>query len=168
MDAIWEKHGDLIATRGDREKHIRKTYLNENPRCLGGRAVGIEGQSGSNNFGEKKNHLIKGYWKYLTKNIKASERNNPVFIMAACALDLRLENDLKSTFAVTPVREIHDYDLLFSTWWSQTQRTQPRKNSWIAVKLLAIQMHPIHSKHTHSISSLFYFKTGADDRYDRY
>ena len=56
MDAIWEKHGDLIATGGDREKHIRKTHLNENPRCLGGRAIGKEGQSGNNNFGEKKNH----------------------------------------------------------------------------------------------------------------
>ena len=62
MDAIWEKHGDLIATGGDREDNIRKTYLNENPRRLGERAVGIEGQSCSNNFEEKKNHLIKGYW----------------------------------------------------------------------------------------------------------
>ena len=112
MEAIWEKHSDLIATGGDREDYIRNTYLNENPRQLGGRAVGRKGQSGSNNFGEKKNHLIESYWKYLTKNIKASQGDNPAFMIVACALDLRLGNDLKSTFAVIPVCETHDYDLL--------------------------------------------------------
>ena len=32
--------------------------------------------------------------------------------MAACALDLRLTNDLEDTFATKPVREKTDYDLL--------------------------------------------------------
>ena len=49
---------------------------------------------------------------FFTKNIKVSEKNNPVFIMAACALDLRLTNDLEDTFTATPVREKNDYDLL--------------------------------------------------------
>ena len=49
---------------------------------------------------------------FLTKNIKVSEKNNPVFILAACALDLCLTNDLEDTFAATPVREKNDYDLL--------------------------------------------------------
>jgi len=112
IETIWERHGSLIATGGNREKHIRNTYLHKDPRRLGGRAVGLPGQSGSNNHGEKKNRDVKGYLHFLTKNIKVSERNNPVFIMAACALDLRLTNDLEDTFATKPVREKTDYDLL--------------------------------------------------------
>ena len=112
IEAIWEKHGPLIATGGPREKHIRDTYLNKNPLRLGGRAVGLPGQSGSNNYGEKKNDTIKGLFRFVTKNIRVEERNNPLFIVAACALELRLENDLESTFAVKPAREVNDYDLL--------------------------------------------------------
>ena len=56
--------------------------------------------------------MIKGYLNFLTKNIKASEKNNPVFILAACALDLCLTNDLEDTFVATPVREKNNYDLL--------------------------------------------------------
>ena len=56
--------------------------------------------------------MIKGYLNFLTKNIKVSEKNNPVFILAACKLDLRLTNDLEDTFAATSVRKKNDYDLL--------------------------------------------------------
>ena len=115
MKAFWDKHGELIATGGDRENHIRSTYLHEDPRRLGGRAVGLPGQSGSNNHGERKNLSIKDSWKVITNNIRLSERENPIFILAACAIDLRLTNDLEASFLVKPVRDTADYDLLRHT-----------------------------------------------------
>ena len=111
IEAIWEKHGPQIATGGPREKHIRDTYLNKNPLRLGGQAVGLPGQSGSNNYGEKKNDTIKGLFRFVTKNIRVEERTKPLFIIAACALELRLENDLESIFAVKPAHEFNDYNI---------------------------------------------------------
>ena len=99
IDAVWDRHGKLINKLGERRvEHIKKTYLNHDPHRLGGRAVGLPGQSGSNNSGEKKNHIIKDYLKTITRFVPNDERKNIVFAIAACGLDLYLEDDLETTF----------------------------------------------------------------------
>ena len=108
---MWEKHGDLIATGGKREEHLRKEYLSHDPCCLGGRAVGLPGQSGSNNSGEKRNHLIKGYLKHITNNLISEEKANIIYVVAACAMDLMAQHPIKK-FAVKPIVELGDYNML--------------------------------------------------------
>lgn len=113
IDAVWDRHGKLINKLGERRvEHIKKTYLNHDPHRLGGRAVGLPGQSGSNNSGEKKNHIIKDYLKTITRFVPNDERKNIVFAIAACGLDLYLEDDLETTFVSKPRRLKNDYDFL--------------------------------------------------------
>lgn len=116
IDAVWERHGDLIGKLGEtRVQHIKKTYLNHDPRHLGGRAAGLPGQSGSNNSGEKKNNTIKDYLKTITRFVSGDERKNVMFVMGACALDLYLEDDVATSFACKPVPQLDDYNLLRHT-----------------------------------------------------
>jgi len=112
IDLLWERHGHLLATGGDREKHIRTTYLNHDPCKLGGQAAGLPGQSGSNNSGEKKNNLVKDALKSITCYLKAGKKHNIIYVLGACAYDLRVEDDLHSVFTVTPARKIDDYNML--------------------------------------------------------
>ena len=112
IDLLWERHGHLLATGGAREKHIRTTYLNHDPCQLGGRAAGLPGQSGSNNSGEKKNNLIKDALTSITRHLKGDEKHNIIYVLAACAHDLRVEDELGLVFAVTPTRSIDDYNML--------------------------------------------------------
>jgi len=113
IDAVWERHGQLIGKLGEtRVEHIKKTYLNHDPCHLGGRAAGLPGQSGSNNSGEKKNHTIKDYLKTITRFVSGDERKNVLFAMGACALDLHLEDDAATSFAFKPSRLLRDYDFL--------------------------------------------------------
>jgi len=68
----WHEH-----RYGDIEKqidHIRKTYFNHDPRCLGGRAAGIPGQTGSNNGGEKRGGIIKTHWRNITRQLSVEAR----------------------------------------------------------------------------------------------
>lgn len=110
IDVLWERHGDLIGKLGEsRVDHIKRTYLNSNPCHLGGRAVGLPGQSGSNNSGEKKNHTIKEFLKTITRFVSADERKNILFVMGACALDLYLEDDVATSFAIKPRPLKNDY-----------------------------------------------------------
>lgn len=108
---MWEKHGHLIATGGKREEHLRNEYLSHDPCCLGGRAVGLPGQSGSNNSGEKRNHLIKGYLKHFTNNLMSEEKANIIYVVAACAMDLTAQHPIQK-FAVQPQVELGDYNIL--------------------------------------------------------
>lgn len=112
IDLLWERHGHLLATGGAREKHIRSTYLNHDPCRLGGRAAGLPGQSGSNNSGEKKNNLVKDALASITRHLKGDEKQNIIYVIAACAHDLRVEDELQSVFAVTPTRSIDEYNML--------------------------------------------------------
>lgn len=113
IDAIWERHGELIGKLEESKvEHVRRTYLNHNPLRLGGRAVGLPGQSGSNNAGEKKNHTIKEFQKTITRFVSTDESKNIVFAMAACALDLHLEDHLETSFVFRPQRLMNDYRFL--------------------------------------------------------
>lgn len=110
---VLDKHGHMINTGCSREKHIKNTYLNtEDPCRLGGRAVGLPGQSGSNNNGERKNRSIKIQLKEQTRNLKAEEKNNPIYVLVACACDLKASPDIQKYFQVIPTRTIPHYHML--------------------------------------------------------
>ena len=110
---VLDKHGHMINTGCSREKHIKNTYLNtEDPCQLGGRAVGLPGQSGSNNNGERKNRSIKIQLKEQTRNLKAEEKNNPIYVLVACACDLKASPDILPNFQVIPTRTIPHYHML--------------------------------------------------------
>ena len=84
----------------------------EDPCRLGGQAAGLPGQSGSNNNGERKNRSIKVHLKQQTRNLKAEEKNNPIYVVAACACDLKAAPDILTKFQVIPTRSIQHYHML--------------------------------------------------------
>jgi len=111
IDLMWERHDERLGTDEKHREHVASTYLSKNPLKLGGRVVGLPGQSGSNNGGEKKGGGIKDRWRRITKRLASDVVKSPVFIVAAIAKDLMMSPDI-SEFAWKPVRSIHDYDLL--------------------------------------------------------
>ena len=108
---MWERHDERLGTDEKHREHVASTYLSKDPLKLGGRVVGLPGQSGSNNGGEKKGGGIKDRWRRITKRLASDVMKSPVFIVAAIAKDLMMSPDI-SDFAWKPVRSIHDYDLL--------------------------------------------------------
>ena len=118
-ELLWEKHDDLLHLRNSKKKtddektkhvnHLKKTYLSHDPCCSGGRAVGIEGQSGSNQGGEKRGGQIKAYHKRITSRLSKEAKKSVIWIVAAVAMDLELDSNL-SEFRTQPERKKDDYD----------------------------------------------------------
>lgn len=118
-DLLWHRHDDKLHLRNstkksDEEKkkhvnHLKKTYLSPDPCCSGGRAVGIEGQSGSNQGGEKRGGQIKAYHKRITGRLSREAKKSVIFIVAAVAMDLELDSNL-SKFRTKPERSKEDYN----------------------------------------------------------
>jgi len=118
-ELLWEKHDELLhlcnsKKKTDEEKkkhvsHLKKTYLSDDPCCSGGRAVGIEGQSGSNQGGEKRGGQIKVYHKRITSRLSKEAKKSVIWIVAAVAMDLELDSNL-SEFRTQPERKIEDYE----------------------------------------------------------
>ena len=112
-DLMWDKHDEKLHLRNSSKKsesdkmkhvaHLRKNYLSPDPCCSGGRAVGIEGQPGSNQGGEKWGGQIKVYHRMITRRFSAEAKKSVIFILAAVAMDLELDANL-SEFAVKPIK----------------------------------------------------------------
>ena len=64
---MWDQHGEVLGSNEDHLSHLHSTYLSKDPCGLGGRAVGIPGQTGSNNGGEKRGELIKEHWRRIVR-----------------------------------------------------------------------------------------------------
>jgi len=120
-DLMWERHDEKLHLRNSSKKsetdkmkhvaHLKKNYLSPDPCCSGGRAVGIEGQPGSNQGGEKRGGQIKLYHRVITRRLSKEAKKSVVFILAAVAMDLELDSNL-TEFAVEPVRSLQDYSFL--------------------------------------------------------
>ena len=104
-------------------EHVRKFYLDPYDPCkLGGRAVGSQGQTGSNQGGEKRGGIIKTKFKDLTKNYATEEKKNFVHLFEAIALDCEFsfgdKKQVAETFATEPKVHEKDYSIIrkLSKW----------------------------------------------------
>ena len=104
-------------------KHVREYYLDpKDPKKLGGRAVGEQGQPGSNQGVEKRGGIIKTKFKGQVKGQPAAERKNFLRIMEAIAIDcwssIEGEGGLEKLYARKPHLTVDDYELIrnLSKW----------------------------------------------------
>ena len=68
--------------RSNINEHVRANYLDPcDPRKLGGRAAGIQGQVGSTNGLEKRGGIWQEQWKALRKNHSENDRDNFVIML---------------------------------------------------------------------------------------
>ena len=125
IDLMRERHDDRLSTKHENneahKRHVYNSYLSHDPKRLGGRAVGIPGQGGSNNGGEARGGEIKNSWRSITKKCNKEAKKSPLFIVAAVAMDLMMlpnltqdeyKPDKTNQFAFKPPKSEHDYDFL--------------------------------------------------------
>lgn len=94
-------------------EHMVKQYFGcptEIGPSLGGRCMGLPGQVGSNQGGERRGGIVKEHHARIVRWCPREERSNMIHLMTAVAVDIQTTLPAKD-FAWQPVRDATDYGL---------------------------------------------------------
>ena len=98
-------------------QHVRDHYLDPaEPRKLGGRAAGLQGQVGSTNGVEKRGGILKTKYSSAVKKYSGEERCNFVHMFGAIALDEHFsfsgKGGVKEYYSENPTLSVSDYRII--------------------------------------------------------